>query len=133
MDTNTPDILFKAGRRVFAVNITAKENGTVEPNDVFSKLDNHAKVVAVCLTSNQLAKVYYRGAVSLEVGGKEVFPKEFEAKMLLFELAVAPEERWITIDRDINGKVEIAYKDTDSPEAPFEQPYTLTMYFLCEK
>ncbi|MFZ5554574.1 MAG: hypothetical protein ACOZCO_15750, partial [Bacteroidota bacterium] len=77
-------------------------------------------VTAVVLTSDRDDRLFYRGSCKIEIGGVEHLPENFEAKLLMCGINVAPNSRVYQLGNVPvgNGKVKITYKDTNHPDAP---------------
>jgi hypothetical protein len=104
------------------------------PNNTFKgsfEVDKHVKhIIGIALTSNFEDRIYYRGSQRISINEKEIYPENYESKLLMQGLNVAANDRIIKIDEGFepgNRKVEIAYKDTDHPYTPFI-PYSVRLY-----
>lgn len=86
-------------------------------------------VTAVVLTSDRDDRLFYRGSCKIEIGGVEYLPENFEAKLLMCGINVAPNSRVYQLGNVPvgNGKVKITYKDTNHPDAPFVA-YRVSLY-----
>lgn len=96
------------------------------------QLDSNAEsVYGIAVTSDFEELLYYRGSQKIQVNDQELFPDNFESKLLMSGLAVAPNQRVAKVGLvpSGNGKIEIWYKDTDSDKASFEA-YTVSFYFF---
>jgi hypothetical protein len=114
----------------FNVAVTAPDTNFPKKFD----LDKNIKVVrAIQITSNRPNLLFYRGSQRIEVSGEELFPEDYESKMLMSGISVAPDERFVEVG-DIqagNGEVKINYKDASNPEAAFS-PYVVSLVLKCE-
>ena len=104
-----------------------------EANQVFKgefELDKNANyVMGITLTSDRDDLLFYRGTQKIQVNDQELFPEEFESRLLMSGINVAPDERMVSvgaIDAG-NGRLEIWFKDKDHPAASFT-PYRVTLY-----
>ena len=96
------------------------------------ELDSNADIVyGVGISSDNEKALYYRGSQKLQVNDQELFPEDFESKLLMTGLSVPPNQRVIKVGliQAGNGRVEVWYKDLDHPLAPFA-PYTVSFYFF---
>lgn len=96
------------------------------------QLDSNADVVyGIALTSNFEELLYYRGSQKIQVNDQELFPENFESKLLMSGLSVPPNQRVAKVGliESGNGKVEVWFKDTESDKAAFEQ-YTVSIYIF---
>ncbi|MBL4862836.1 MAG: hypothetical protein JKY09_07465 [Crocinitomicaceae bacterium] len=106
-----------------------------EANGVFKgefELDKNANyVTGIILTSDKDDLLFYRGSQKIQINDRELFPEDFESRLLMAGLNVAPDNRAITIG-DIesgNGRVEMWFKDTDHGAAKFA-PYRVSIYIF---
>ena len=67
----------------------------------------------------------------MQVNDQELFPEDFESKLLMTGLGVSPNERMVKVGlvESGNGLVEIWFKDEDHPAVKFV-PYRVTFYFF---
>ncbi len=109
------------------VNVTSANTSFKERLEV----DKHAvKILGIAIASNFDDRIYYRGSQKISINEKEIYPEGYESKMLVNGTNVSVNERMITLGEEIevgNRKVEIDYKDTDHPNAPFT-PYRVRLY-----
>ncbi len=97
---------------------------------------NATKITGILLTSNNEKALYYRGSQKIQINDQELFPENFESKLLMSGLGVSPNQRMVkvgAIDKG-NGRLEVWYKDEDHTEAIFA-PYTVSIYVfskVCE-
>lgn len=106
-----------------------------QPTNKTFNLDKNVKLVhAIQLSSSMPALLFYRGSQRIEVSGDEIFPEDYESKMLMSGLAVPPDQKYRKLGNGLvagNGEVKIQYKDTENPNAGFV-PYKVTITLLCE-
>ena len=107
-------------------------------NTLFNKkfdLDKNAKLVrGIILSSDQPNKLFYRGSQRIEISGDEIFPEDFESKMLMSGMAVAPNKKYCSLGNAViagNLEFKIQYKDSHNPYASFE-PYKVIITVRCE-
>jgi len=107
--------------KITAANQTFKQNFEV---------DKHAAaIIGIAITSSNDDLLYYRGSQRIAINDMEIYPEDYESKMLMQGINVSVNERIIKLGEEIapgNRKVEIDYKDTDST-VPF-QPYRVRLY-----
>src|ERR1700761_4621308 len=103
-------------------------------NQIFKgnfEVDKHAAlIIGFAITSDADNMLYYRGSQRIVINDMELYPEDYESKMLLQGLNVAANERIIKIGEDIlpgNRQIQIEYKDTDHPSAAFT-PYRVRLY-----
>lgn len=105
------------------------------PNKVVKgewELDRNASFLfGVLLTSDNEEQVYYRGSQKIQINDQELFPENFESKLLMSGLAVSPNHRMVKVGdvKTGNKRVEVWFKDQDHPKATFT-PYRITFYFF---
>ena len=94
------------------------------------ELEKHTRLVrGILVTSDRDDLLYYRGSQKIELNNEELFPEDYESKLLLSGLNVPPNKRYYFIG-DLepgNGIIEMDYTDTDHAKAPFE-PYRVSLY-----
>lgn len=96
------------------------------------ELDKNAgQLFGVGVTSDSEEHLYYRGSQKIQLNDQELFPEDFESKLLMSGLNVSPNQRMIKVGAiDLgNGLVEVWFKDTNHPKASFT-PYRVTFYFF---
>jgi len=107
-------------------------------NGVYNKkfdLDKNVRLVRGMLISSDLPIVlYYRGSQRIEISGDEIFPEDYESKLLMTGLSVPPDEKFKTLGDGVvagNGEIKIQYKDLPNPTTPFVA-YKVLITFRCE-
>lgn len=104
-------------------------------NQVFKEeyeLDKNAEYLfGIAITSDNEENLFYRGSQKMQLNDQELFPEDFESKLLMSGLSVSPNHRMVKIGfvKTGNGRVEVWYKDTDHPKALFA-PYRISFYFF---
>ena len=107
-----------------------------DPNMVYSKtfeLDkNIATVTGLLFTSDKDDLLYYRGSQKVEINKEEIFPENYESKLLLSGINVAPDNRYYDIGNQPagNGTIKVEYRDMDDNRAVFT-PYRVSLYAEC--
>lgn len=91
------------------------------------------KINGLLFTSDREDLMYYRGTQRVEINKEEIFPPEYESKLLMSGLNVSPNDRYYSLGGipPGNGKVKIDYTDTDTTIATFIA-YRVTLYLDCE-
>ena len=109
-----------------------------EANKAISKtfeLDKDiVSVKGITVTSNRDDLLYFRGSQRIEINRDEIFPDEYESKLLMSGVNAPVDKRYYDLGNvnPGNKSIKIDYKDTDSTLA-FFQPYRVSYYFECEK
>ena len=107
-----------------------------EPDKIFSKsfeLDkNIISVKGILFTSDKDDLLYYRGSQKVEINKEEIFPENYESKLLLSGINVSPNNRYYDLGSQPagNGTIKVEYKDTDDTRAAFV-PYRVSLYVEC--
>lgn len=98
-------------------------------------LDKNVKLVHGILLSSDLPNMlFYRGSQRIEINGDELFPEDYESKLLMSGLSVPPNEKFRKLGNGVvsgNGEVKMQYKDTDNPNAGFTS-YRVIVVLQCE-
>ncbi len=109
----------------------------IAPWQIFSKtfeLDkNIAFVQGILFSSDKDDLLYYRGSQKVEINKREIFPEDYESKLLMTGINVSPNDRYYrTGDFPAgNGNVKIDFKDTADGRTLFEK-YRVSAYLICE-
>ena len=79
-----------------------------EANKIFSKtfdLDkNITHVEGIVITSDKDDMIYYRGSQKIEINKEEIFPENYETKLLQVGINVPPNNRYYSIGKKSAGK-----------------------------
>ncbi len=117
-------------KKRFDINVT-------EPSKIFSKTFELDKTIAVVkgilFTSDKDDLLFYRGSQKIEINKQEIFPEDYETKLLMTGINVSPNHRFYEVG-DVavgNGAVKVEYKDTADGRTYFE-PYRISIYLKCE-
>jgi hypothetical protein len=98
-------------------------------------LDKNVKLVkGILINSNKPSLLFYRGSQRIELSGEELFPEDYESKLLMSGISVPPDQKYADLGDDLlagNGELKVQYKDTDNSSAPFEA-YQVSVYLMCE-
>jgi hypothetical protein len=92
------------------------------------------KINGLLFTSDRDDLLYYRGSQRVEINKEEIFPNNYESKLLMSGLNVSPNHRYYDIGGlpPGNGHVKVEYQDTNYDGAPFVA-YRVSIYLDCEK
>ena len=108
-----------------------------EADKTFSKSFELDKAIVfvkgILFTSDKDDLLYYRGSQKVEINKQEIFPENYESKLLMTGINVSPNQRYYDVG-DVpvgNGSVKLEYKDTPDGRTAFE-PYRITIYLKCE-
>ena len=98
-------------------------------------LDKNIKLVrAMMLSSNKPNQLFFRGSQKFEINGDELYPEDYESRLLMSGISVPPNERYVDMGDAVlsgNGEVKIVYKDTDNTLAAFD-PYLVIINLKCD-
>lgn len=86
------------------------------------------------MSSNDPKSLFFRGSQRIEINGDELYPEDYESKLLMSGLSVSPDDKYVTLgDGAIagNGEIKVLYKDTDNLIIPFTA-YKVTIVLKCE-
>ena len=98
-------------------------------------LDKSIRLVrGIQLLADKPNQLYYRGSQRIEISGDELFPEDYESKLLMSGISVAPDERWVDLGNGVvagNGEVKLLFKDSENANASFSA-YKVTIVLKCE-
>lgn len=98
-------------------------------------LDKNVRVVhGIVMSSDRPNLLFYRGSQRIELSGEELFPEDYESKMFMSGMSVAPDDKYKSLGDGVvagNGELKIQYKDTHNPNALFAS-YKVIITLLCE-
>jgi hypothetical protein len=91
-------------------------------------------IKGILLTADKEDMLYYRGSQRIEVNKQEVFPEEYESKLLMTGINISPNARYyLTENLPVgNGIVKVEYKDRNDTRLAFEA-YRVSIYLDCEQ
>ncbi len=94
---------------------------------------NVEKVHGILFTSNRDDLTYYRGSAKVELNSEEIFPEDYETKLLMSGLNVSPNDRYYNLGgiKPGNFKLKIDYKDTTDARLAFAN-YRVSIYLDLE-
>ena len=89
-------------------------------------------IKGVLITSDRDDLLYYRGSQRIEISKEEFFPENYESKLLMSGISVAPRERYYDLGNvnPGNRSIRVDYKDLNHVLAPFTA-YRVSYYFDC--
>ena len=91
------------------------------------------KITGLLLTSDRDDLLYHRGSQRVELDGREIFPPEYESKLLLTGVGLRPNDRHYKIDLEPgNGLLKVEFYDNENPNTSFA-PYRVSVYVEAEK
>jgi hypothetical protein len=108
------------------------------PERIFSQtfeLDkNIISIKGILLTSNKDDLLYYRGSQRIEINKFELFPENYESKLLMSGINLSPSLRYYDLGTVPvgNGQLKVEFKDSLDSRTFFE-PYRVTVYLSCEQ
>lgn len=90
-------------------------------------------ILGMLVTSDKDDFLYYRGSQRVEINKEELFPENYESKLLQSGINVSPNARYYDLGKipPGNGIIKVDYKDTAHPLTVFA-PYRVSFYFECE-
>lgn len=98
-------------------------------------LDKNIKLVrGILMSSDKPDLLFFRGSHKISVNGEELFPEDYEAKLLMSGISVPPDQKYADLGDGViagNGEVKISYKDAENSTTIFT-PYEVNMYLMCE-
>lgn len=111
----------------FIVEITKGDDVTKATFEIDSNATN---VFGILLTGSDDNSLFYRGSQKIQLNDQELFPEDFESRLLMSGMGVSPNNRVVEIGQVSrgNGKLEVWYKDQKSPKALAFKPYTVNIY-----
>lgn len=122
--------MLKPVKKRFDLQVT-EANKTI--NKTF-ELDKNIKAVkGVLVTSDKDDLLYFRGTQKIEINKEEFFPDNYESKLLMSGINVAPKQRYYDLGNVApgNGLVKLTFTDTDDLRTPFAA-YRVSLYLDCE-
>ena len=117
-------------KKRFDIEVTAA-NRTVSKS---IQLDKDVLFInGILITSDNDDLLHYRGSQRMEINKEEIFPENYESKLLQSGINVAPKSRYYDLGKvpPGNGIIKVDYKDTNHPIAVFSS-YRVSFYFECE-
>jgi hypothetical protein len=103
-------------------------------NKKFDLDKNNVLVRALQVSSDHPELIYYRGTQRVEINGDEIFPEDYDSRLLLSGISVAADDRFVPLGNGAiagNGEIKVLYKDADNTSAVF-QAYQFILICKCE-
>lgn len=123
--------MLKPTKDRFDIQIT-QANKTVSKS---FELDKNIKCIkGVLVTSNRDELMYHRGTQKIEINKEEYFPENYESKLLMSGVNVAPNHRYYHLGNvnPGNGIINLVYTDSDDGLTTFA-PYRVSLYVDTER
>lgn len=91
-------------------------------------------IKGILVTADKDELLYYRGTQKIEINKEEFFPDNYESKLLMSGVNVAPNQKYYDIGcvPPGNGQIKVDYTDTDDGRTVFA-PYRVSIYVNCER
>ena len=123
--------MLKPVKKRFDIQIT-DANKTVSKSFELDK--NIKSVKGVLVTSDKDDLLYFRGTQRIEINKEEYFPDNYESKLLMSGVNVAPKQRYYDLGGVCpgNGIVKIDFTDADDGRSKFDT-YRVSLYLDCEQ
>ena len=116
-------------RKRFDIQVSA--SGEIVKDD-FELEKTVKRITGMMLTSDRDDLLFYRGSQGIDVNGREVFPDDYESKLLMSGISLQPNKRYFEMDTEPgNGIISINFQDTDHPAATFAA-YRVSLYIEAE-
>lgn len=114
------DVSITAGDRIFS------QTFELDKNIIFIR--------GILLTADKEDLLYFRGSQKIELNKQEVFPENYESKLLMCGINVSPNSRYYnTGNLPVgNGLLKIEYQDRNDTRLAFET-YRVSIYLDCEQ
>jgi hypothetical protein len=122
--------MWKIVKKRFDIKITQPNTSVI---DTFELDKSIVKINGLLITSDKDDLLYYRGTQKIEINKEEFFPDQYESKLLMSGINVAPKQRYYDLGGvpPGNGLVKISYVDSDDGRTEFV-PYRVSLYLDCE-
>lgn len=117
-------------KKRFDIHVTQADKTWPQTFDL-DKTITHVR--GILFASDRDDLLYYRGSQKVELNNQEVFPENYQSKLLMSGINVPPNLRYYKLRRVPvgNGKLKVEYKNTSDSRTGFE-PYTISVYVDCE-
>ena len=115
----------KVIRKRFDINITVAGSTVKEEFELDKTI---TKVVGLAITSDRDDLLYYRGSHRIALNNEEIFPENYEAKLLQTGINVKPNDRYFRLEREPgNSMLQLHYTDTNHTGTVFAA-YRVSLY-----
>jgi hypothetical protein len=121
--------MLKPVRKRFDIQVTAA-NATVSQTFELEKTVMSLKGLLV--TANFDDMLYFRGTQRIEINKDEIFPDNYESKLLMSGINVSPNKRFYDLGgmKPGSGIIRFDYTDSDDGRTVFT-PYRVSLYLDC--
>jgi hypothetical protein len=121
--------MLKPVRKRFDVQIAAA-NATV--SQTFELEKTVMSIKGLLLTSSMDDMLYFRGSQRIEINKDEIFPDNYESKLLMSGINVSPNKRYYDLGgmKPGSGIVKMDFTDADDGRTVFT-PYRVSLYLDC--
>jgi hypothetical protein len=91
----------------------------------------YKRITGILVTMPYMVPFMNMSTLSLQINDREIFPDDFEAKLISFDSTVATNERFYQLDEPADGST-IKGRYTDISNSFVDFPYTLHIYLRLE-
>jgi hypothetical protein len=106
------------------------KGSTVNINTNSDKL--YKRITGIIITAPWIMPTVNWSTIALQINDKEIFPDDFEARLITFEQMVPANERFFLLDEPADGST-IKGRYTDIGEFALEYPHTVRIYLRLEE
>jgi hypothetical protein len=107
-----------------------KKGDMVNINTSSDKL--YKRITGILITAPWITPSVNWSTITLQINDKEIFPDDFEARLITFEQMVPANERFFLLDEPADGST-IKGRYTDIGDFALEYPHTVRIYFRLEE
>jgi len=122
--------MLKPVKKRFDLQVSAANQSFVKEFELDKIIKN---VKGILVTSDKDDLLYYRGSQRIEINKEEYFPDQYESKLLMSGINVAPNQRYYNLGNvnPGNGNIKLTFQDTDDGRTVFTS-YRVSLYVDCE-
>lgn len=123
--------MLKPVKKRFDILVTT---ANITQSKVFELDKDILSIKGILVTADKDELLYYRGTQKIEINKEEFFPDNYESKLLMSGVNVAPNQKYYDIGAvpPGNGQIKVEYTDTDDGRTVFV-PYRVSIYVNCER
>lgn len=123
--------MLKLVKKRFDLFVTA---ANTSQSKIFELDKDIQSIKGVLVTADKDDLLYHRGMQKIEINKEEFFPDNYESKLLMSGVNVAPNQKYYDIGcvPPGNGQIKVDYTDTDDGRTVFA-PYRVSLYVNCER
>lgn len=116
-------------KKRFDIQVTASNQSV---SKIFELDKTVVSINGLLITSDKEDLLYYRGSQKIEINNEEFFPENYESKLLMSGINVAPKGRYYDIGGvpPGNGTIKLSYQDTEDTRTVFSS-YRVSLYVDC--